>query len=270
MRRLCQSGELDVWYARLDARRSCPSIRPGRSRRRPGDGPPPRRRAQPPRARQARRGRDGLRRIRAIRRWWSGRVPRRDRRRAKLSTTTAGPLRGTKPLARPVPLRRRHPQGRRRRRRRARCFSCCSTDADPNNRCSSRSEADPVRPRGASPPGPYAPGHRVVAGQRLLQALRRHLPRLDDRPRPRLLLASAPRHEGYRRPRRRWAGRLRRYAGLPGAPSPAPTPLRRPYRPRRFLGRGDTFDRAVADFALRYTEQNAADHRPCARRRRRA
>ncbi|AVH61500.1 DUF2252 domain-containing protein [Streptomyces dengpaensis] len=113
------------------------------------------------------------------------------------------------------------------------------------------------------PSGPYVhPGHRVVAGQRLLQAA-------SD-----IFLGWMTGPEGrafYWRQLRDMKGsaevggmspqELRNYARLCG------TALARAHARSgdriaiaAYLGGADTFDRAVADFALRYADQNAADH----------
>ncbi|MFE0136578.1 DUF2252 domain-containing protein [Streptomyces sp. NPDC059037] len=113
------------------------------------------------------------------------------------------------------------------------------------------------------PQGPYRhPGHRVVAGQRLLQAA-------GD-----IFLGWMTGPQGrayYWRQLRDMKGSadvtsmkpsdLSRYAGLCG------TALARAHARSgdriaiaAYLGGADTFDRAVADFALRYVAQNAADH----------
>ncbi|WP_369246093.1 DUF2252 domain-containing protein [Streptomyces sp. R41] len=113
------------------------------------------------------------------------------------------------------------------------------------------------------PSGPYVhQGHRVVAGQRLLQAA-------SD-----IFLGWMTGPEGrafYWRQLRDMKGsadvggmsprRLQNYAGLCG------TALARAHARSGdrvaiagYLGGADTFDRAVADFALRYADQNLADH----------
>ena len=80
------------------------------------------------------------------------------------------------------------------------------------------------------------PGQRVVEGQRLMQAVLRHLPGLDQSgpSRPVLLLAPATRHEGLRAGRAHVAARddvLRPDVRLD--PRPRPRPIRRPHRHRR-------------------------------------
>ncbi|MER6343705.1 DUF2252 domain-containing protein [Streptomyces sp. NPDC001595] len=113
------------------------------------------------------------------------------------------------------------------------------------------------------PSGPYDhPGHRVVAGQRLLQAAGDIF----------LGWMSGPQGRAYYWRRLRdmkgsadVAGmspaELRAYAGLCG------TALARAHARSgdriaiaAYLGGADTFDRAVADFALRYADQTTADH----------
>ncbi|SCK28640.1 Uncharacterized conserved protein, DUF2252 family [Streptomyces sp. AmelKG-E11A] len=113
------------------------------------------------------------------------------------------------------------------------------------------------------PSGPFDhPGHRVVAGQRLLQASGDIF----------LGWMTGPQGRAYywRQLRDMKAtadlaalghDRLVRYAGLCG------TALARAHARSGdrialagYLGRGDTFDRSVADFAVRYAEQNAKDH----------
>lgn len=113
------------------------------------------------------------------------------------------------------------------------------------------------------PHGPYVhPGHRVVAGQRLLQASGDIFLGWMTGPQSRAF---------YWRQLRDMKGAadvaglgpddLRAYAELCG------TALARAHARSGdriaisgYLGRADIFDRAVADFALRYTDQNAADH----------
>ncbi|MFE0175846.1 DUF2252 domain-containing protein [Streptomyces sp. NPDC059002] len=113
------------------------------------------------------------------------------------------------------------------------------------------------------PSGPYLhPGHRVVAGQRLIQAAGDiflgwmtgpqgrafYWRQLRDMKGSADLAAMSP-------------AELRLYAGLCG------TALARAHARSgdriaiaAYLGGSDTFDRAVTDFALRYAAQNARDH----------
>ena len=44
-------------------------------------------------------------------------------------------------------------------------------------------------------------------------------------------------------------------------PRPRPRPLRRPSAIASYLGRGDRFDRAIAEFAEAYADQNDRDHK---------
>lgn len=113
------------------------------------------------------------------------------------------------------------------------------------------------------PSSPYVhPGHRVVAGQRLLQAASDIFLGWMTGPHGRAF---------YWRQLRDMKGsadvagmsprRLQNYADLCG------TALARAHARSGdrmaiagYLGRSDIFDRAVADFALRYVDQNLADH----------
>ncbi|MFD8940348.1 DUF2252 family protein, partial [Streptomyces sp. NPDC059578] len=106
------------------------------------------------------------------------------------------------------------------------------------------------------------PGRRVVAGQRLTQAASDiflgwmtgshgrayYWRQLRDMKGAVDLAALSP-------------GQLVRYAGLCGvALARAHARSGDRIALAAYLGAGDTFDRAVADFALRYADQNAADH----------
>ena len=147
--------------------------------------------------------------------------------------------------------------------------SCCCSAATTTTRCSSR----PRRPRrrcsrsssarrsprvarrtcGARP-APHAGGER-------------HLPRLRARRRarrrgPRLLRAPAPRLEGLRDGRdddaqRPWPSTVAGAAGRSLGPTPAPATAS-PSRP--YLGGGDAFDRAIAEFSEAYADQNERDY----------
>ncbi|MFI6488282.1 DUF2252 domain-containing protein [Streptomyces sp. NPDC050564] len=113
------------------------------------------------------------------------------------------------------------------------------------------------------PHGPYAhPGHRVVAGQRLLQATSDIFLGWTTGPQGRAF---------YWRQLRDMKGsadvagmsprRLQNYAGLCGnALARAHARSGDRMAIAGYLGGADTFDRAVADFALRYADQNLADH----------
>jgi hypothetical protein len=50
-------------------------------------------------------------------------------------------------------------------------------------------------------------------------------------------------------------------------PRPVTRPLRRPHRPGRYLGGSAEFDRAIADFAETYTDQNDGDDTALQKRR---
>ncbi|MGW6063015.1 DUF2252 domain-containing protein [Streptomyces sp. NPDC055189] len=113
------------------------------------------------------------------------------------------------------------------------------------------------------PPGPYVhPGHRVVAGQRLLQAASDIFLGWMTGPRGRAFYWRQLRDmKGSADVEAMSAGELRSYAGLCG------TALARAHARSgdriaiaAYLGGSDTFDRAVADFALRYAVQNDRDH----------
>jgi uncharacterized protein (DUF2252 family) len=113
------------------------------------------------------------------------------------------------------------------------------------------------------PNGPYAhPGHRVVAGQRLLQATSDIFLGWMTGPQGRAF---------YWRQLRDMKGsadvagmsprRLQSYAGLCGnALARAHARSGDRMAIAGYLGGADTFDRAVADFAVRYADQNLADH----------
>ncbi|MFG2646570.1 DUF2252 domain-containing protein [Streptomyces sp. NPDC048436] len=113
------------------------------------------------------------------------------------------------------------------------------------------------------PAGPYVhPGHRVVAGQRLLQAAGDIF----------LGWMTGPQGRAY------YWRRLRDMKGSADVEAMSPKELRSYARLcgtalalaharsgdriaiAAYLGGSDTFDRAIADFALRYAVQNAADH----------
>ncbi|MEU6768665.1 DUF2252 domain-containing protein [Streptomyces sp. NPDC046853] len=113
------------------------------------------------------------------------------------------------------------------------------------------------------PAGPYVhPGHRVVAGQRLLQAAGDIFLGWMTGPRGRAFYWRRLRDvRGPADVEAMSAAELRSYAGLCG------TALSRAHARSgdriaiaAYLGGSDTFDRAVADFALRYAAQNAQDH----------
>ena len=91
-------------------------------------------------------------------------------------------------------------------------------------------------------------GHRVVTGQRLLQAGARHLPRAGHGSgRQRLLRPSALGYEGRigRQTHTRRVLRLRRPVRLD--PGPRPRPGGDEVAIAAYLGKSDTFDHAVAD-----------------------
>ncbi|MEU4995146.1 DUF2252 domain-containing protein [Streptomyces sp. NPDC021622] len=113
------------------------------------------------------------------------------------------------------------------------------------------------------PQGPYRhPGHRVVAGQRLLQASGDIFLGWMTGPQGRAYYWRQLRDmKGSADVSSMKPSELSRYAGLCG------TALARAHARSgdriaiaAYLGGADTFDRAVADFALRYVAQNAADH----------
>ncbi|MEV8312850.1 DUF2252 domain-containing protein [Streptomyces sp. NPDC059900] len=113
------------------------------------------------------------------------------------------------------------------------------------------------------PAGPYVhPGHRVVAGQRLLQAAGDIFLGWMTGPRGRAFYWRRLRDvRGPADVEAMSATELRSYARLCG------TALARAHARSgdrmaiaAYLGGSDTFDRAVADFALRYAAQNAQDH----------
>lgn len=113
------------------------------------------------------------------------------------------------------------------------------------------------------PPGPYVhPGHRVVAGQRLLQAASDIFLGWMTGPQGRAFYWRQLRDmKGSADVESMSAAELRSYARLCG------TALARAHARSgdriaiaAYLGGSDTFDRAITDFALRYATQNAADH----------
>ncbi|MGW7274733.1 DUF2252 domain-containing protein [Streptomyces sp. NPDC054864] len=113
------------------------------------------------------------------------------------------------------------------------------------------------------PPGPYVhPGHRVVAGQRLLQAASDIFLGWMTGPQGRAFYWRQLRDmKGSADVETMSPAQLRSYARLCG------TALARAHARSgdrvaiaAYLGGSDTFDRAIADFALRYAAQNARDH----------
>jgi hypothetical protein len=113
------------------------------------------------------------------------------------------------------------------------------------------------------PHGPFLhPGHRVVAGQRLLQAAGDLFLGWMSGPQGRAFYWRQLRdRQGCADVAGMAPGDLRRYARLCG------TALARAHARSGdriaiagYLGDSDTFDRAVADFALAYADQTAADH----------
>ncbi|MEU5953478.1 DUF2252 domain-containing protein [Streptomyces sp. NPDC047525] len=113
------------------------------------------------------------------------------------------------------------------------------------------------------PAGPYVhPGHRVVAGQRLIQAASDIFLGWMTGPQGRAFYWRQLRDmKGSADVEAMSAAELRSYAGLCG------TALARAHARSgdriaiaAYLGASDTFDRALADFALRYAAQNAQDH----------
>lgn len=113
------------------------------------------------------------------------------------------------------------------------------------------------------PSGPYDhPGHRVVAGQRLLQAASDIFLGWMTGPQGRAFYWRQLRDmKGSADVAGMSPGDLARYARLCG------TALARAHARSgdriaiaAYLGGADTFDRAVSDFALRYADQNAVDH----------
>lgn len=113
------------------------------------------------------------------------------------------------------------------------------------------------------PSGPYLhPGHRVVAGQRLIQAAGDIFLGWMTGPQGRAFYWRQLRDmKGSADITAMSTAELRWYAGLCG------TALARAHARSgdrlaiaAYLGGSDTFDRAVADFALRYAAQNARDH----------
>lgn len=113
------------------------------------------------------------------------------------------------------------------------------------------------------PPGPYVhPGHRVVAGQRLLQAASDIFLGWMTGPQGRAFYWRQLRDmKGSADVESMSATELASYARLCG------TALARAHARSgdriaiaAYLGGSDTFDRAITDFALRYAAQNAQDH----------
>ncbi|MEU7060580.1 DUF2252 domain-containing protein [Streptomyces sp. NPDC046197] len=113
------------------------------------------------------------------------------------------------------------------------------------------------------PPGPYVhPGHRVVAGQRLLQAASDIFLGWMTGPQGRAFYWRQLRDmKGSAEVAGMCPKELPVYAGLCG------TALARAHARSgdriaiaSYLGGADTFERAVADFALVYADQTAADH----------
>ena len=113
------------------------------------------------------------------------------------------------------------------------------------------------------PAGPYVhPGHRVVAGQRLLQAASDIFLGWMTGPQGRAYYWRQLRDmKGSADVEAMSVTELRSYARLCG------TALARAHARSgdrvaiaAYLGGSDTFDRAIADFALRYAAQNAQDH----------
>lgn len=113
------------------------------------------------------------------------------------------------------------------------------------------------------PPGPYVhPGHRVVAGQRLLQAAGDIFLGWMTGPQGRAFYWRQLRDmKGSADVASMSATELASYARFCG------TALARAHARSgdriaiaAYLGGSDTFDRAITDFALRYTAQNAQDH----------
>ena len=176
------------------------------------------------------------------------------------------------PAARPLPARRRRAQGGRRRAASARApgSSCCSgrDDGDPlflQVKEARRLRARALRRRRR---GRANQGKRVVEGQQLMQAGERHPARLaqgrrgiDGKPRDfyvRQLWDSKGSAEVERMDARALR-RLRRDLRLDAGPRPRP--LRRPRRDRRLpRATATAFDRAIADFAEAYADQNERDY----------
>ena len=108
-------------------------------------------------------------------------------------------------------------------------------------------------------------GRRVVEGQRLMQAASDmllgwyHVTGFDGKP-LRLLRTPALGRQGLvrRRGDGPGAGRATR-SSAPGR-SPGPRPLGRPHRDRGVPGHRRRFDRAIADFAEAYADQNQRDY----------
>ena len=171
--------------------------------------------------------------------------------------------------ARPLPLRRRGPQGRRRRQRR---HPRLDRPADRPRRGRSAVPAD----QGGAAVGARAvhganelphQGRRVVEGQRMMQASRRHPARLDvGRPASTASGAtSTSASSGTRRARPQIdpmtpTGDDDLRAALRRDARPRARPLRRPRRDRLLPRRRRQFDRAMADFATAYADQNERDY----------
>ncbi|MFI6009209.1 DUF2252 domain-containing protein [Streptomyces sp. NPDC051243] len=113
-------------------------------------------------------------------------------------------------------------------------------------------------------------GERVVAGQRLMQAASdiflgwEHVTGIDGRERD-FYVRQLRDWKGIARPETMDAGTLAGFARLCGA-SLARAHARSgdPIAIAAYLGRGDTFDRALAEFARSYADQNERDHRALA------
>ncbi|MEU3277062.1 DUF2252 domain-containing protein [Streptomyces antibioticus] len=113
------------------------------------------------------------------------------------------------------------------------------------------------------PTGPYThPGHRVVAGQRLLQAAGDIFLGWTTGPQGRAYYWRQLRDvQGAADVDGMDPADLRAYARLCGtALARAHARSGDRFALAGYLGRADTFDRAVAEFALAYAGQNAADH----------
>ncbi|WP_031476210.1 DUF2252 domain-containing protein [Streptomyces bicolor] len=144
-----------------------------------------------------------------------------------------------------------------------------------------RDEKDPLllqaKEAGESVLAPYCgaspydnQGERVVAGQRLMQAASdiflgwEHVTGIDGRERD-FYVRQLRDWKGIARPETMDAGTLARFARLCGA-SLARAHARSgdPIAIAAYLGRGDTFDRALVEFACSYADQNERDHRALA------
>ena len=106
------------------------------------------------------------------------------------------------------------------------------------------------------------PGERVVQGQRLMQAASDiFLGWTKGVESSTLLLAPAPRHEGLGRDRGHVTDRMTFYAGVCGwTLARAHARSGDPVAIAAYLGGDDRFDRAMADFAERYADQNERDY----------